>query len=49
MPQTMKPGDTVEIRYWKANQPAPEGWRDVAPIGKHLPQGKIIVKVADER
>ena len=45
MVSDMKPGETRTLRYWPANKPAPDGWRDVAPMGAHHWRGKIIEKV----
>jgi len=41
MPREMKPGDTIDVRYWPANKPAPYGWVDAADMGHHW-RGKII-------
>lgn len=48
MPHSLKPGETLVLRYWPAHKPAPAGWADVASMGAHHWRGKIIRKVADE-
>ena len=45
MPKSMKPGEVITVRYWHASKPAPEGWRDVMPMGGHHWRGKIIRKL----
>ena len=45
MPKSMKPGETITVRYWHASKAPPEGWRDVMPMGGHHWRGKIIQKV----
>ena len=60
MPKSMKPGEVITVRYWHASKPAPEGWRDVMPMGGHhwrdvMPmgghhwRGKIIQKIEEDK
>ncbi len=50
MPRSMKPGETIVLRYWPAHEKPPAGWVDVVSMADtHHWRGKIIRKVRDDR